>query len=62
MRPHSVAHHLRLLRDTPPVHLLLTCTCRLLTSRRHHFKKEEGVAAIEETIDAHLVEASKVLS
>lgn len=28
--------------------------------RAHHFKKEEGVAAIEETIDAHLVEASKV--
>lgn len=29
-------------------------------ARRHHFKKEEGVTAIEETIDAHLVEASKV--
>ncbi|PSC69066.1 Repressor of RNA polymerase III transcription MAF1 [Micractinium conductrix] len=28
--------------------------------RSHHFKKEEGVGAIEETIDAHLVEASKV--
>jgi hypothetical protein len=28
--------------------------------RAHHFKKEEGVTAIEETIDAHLVEASKV--
>ena len=28
--------------------------------RAHHFKKEEGVSAIEELIDAHLVEASKV--
>lgn len=28
--------------------------------RAHHFKKEEGVAAIEETVDAHLLEASKV--
>ena len=28
--------------------------------RAHHFKKEDGVSAIEETIDAHLVEASKV--
>lgn len=28
--------------------------------RAHHFKKEEGVSAIEETIDAHLLEVSKV--
>lgn len=28
--------------------------------RAHHFKKEEGVSSIEEMIDAHLVEASKV--
>lgn len=28
--------------------------------RAHHFKKEEGVASIEELVDAHLVEASKV--
>jgi hypothetical protein len=28
--------------------------------RAHHFKKEDGVSTIEETIDAHLVEASKV--
>jgi hypothetical protein len=28
--------------------------------RAHHFKKEDGSAAIEETVDAHLLEASKV--
>lgn len=28
--------------------------------RAHHFRKEEGVAAVEELVDAHLVEASKV--
>ena len=28
--------------------------------RAHHFRKEEGLGGIEETIDAHLVEASKV--
>ncbi len=28
--------------------------------RAHHFRKEEGVSAVEELIDAHLVEASKV--
>lgn len=28
--------------------------------RAHHFKKEDGLAAIEETIDAHLLEVSKV--
>ena len=28
--------------------------------RAHHFKKEEGVGGIEEVVDAHLVEASKV--
>ncbi len=28
--------------------------------RAHHFKKEDSVAAIEEIIDAHLLEVSKV--
>lgn len=28
--------------------------------RAHHFRKEDGVSAVEELIDAHLVEASKV--
>lgn len=28
--------------------------------RAHHFRKEEGVSSVEELIDAHLVEASKV--
>ena len=28
--------------------------------RAHHFAKEDGVSSIEETIDAHLLEASKV--
>lgn len=51
----------------PPLHPRLgRCPCSTHApflrpaARRHHFKKEEGVTAIEETIDAHLVEASKV--
>lgn len=28
--------------------------------RAHHFKKEAGLSEVEEAIDAHLVEASKV--
>lgn len=28
--------------------------------RAHHFRKEEGISAVEETVDAHLVEVGKV--
>ena len=28
--------------------------------RAHHFKKEDGVEAVEEAIDGHLLEVSKV--
>lgn len=30
--------------------------------RAHHFRKEPGVAAVEEAVDSHLLEVSKVLA
>ena len=29
--------------------------------RAHHFRKEPGVAAVEEAVDSHLLEVSKVI-
>lgn len=51
---------------TPPqVYLILTLNhiypdYDFSLLRAHHFRKEGGVAAVEELVDAHLVEASKV--